>query len=113
MLNKFLYWSPRVLSVLFVMLLSLFALDVFNEYQGFAVFPPLLMHLLIPFIMLLVAIVAWKRDLFGAFFFFAFALYYVWTVGLDRHWSWYVTIAGPAVVIGTLFLLDWFRKRTD
>ncbi|MFA5173496.1 MAG: hypothetical protein WC435_03835 [Candidatus Paceibacterota bacterium] len=110
--NKFLYWSPRILSVLFVVFLSMFSLDVFNgSEQGWAIIPGLLMHLLIPFIMLLAAIAAWKWDLAGTVIFFGFAIYYVWMVGLDRHFSWYLSISGPAVVIAILFLLNYLRKK--
>ncbi|MDR3582283.1 MAG: hypothetical protein P4L67_03340 [Candidatus Pacebacteria bacterium] len=111
MATKIAHWAPRVLSVLFVILLSLFALDVLGEYQGFAVAPALFMHLLIPIVVALAAAAAWKWNLFGAAAFFAFALYYIWMVGPGRDWSWYATIAGPAAVIGALFLLDWFLAR--
>jgi hypothetical protein len=109
--KKFLYWSPRILSLLFVVFLSLFSLDVFNEYQGLAMLPALFMHLLLPIILLLAIIAAWKWDLVGAIVFLAFALYYVWMVGFNRHWSWYVTISGPAIIIGYLFLLNGLQKK--
>jgi cell division protein FtsW (lipid II flippase) len=54
---------------------------------------------------------AWKRDLAGTVIFFCFAIYYVYMVGLNRHWSWYLSISGPAVVIGVLFLLNYLRKN--
>ncbi len=111
MKNKFLYWSPRILSILFVMFLSVFALDVFSEYQGWAVLPALFMHLLIPLALLIAVIAAWKWDLVGAVVFILFALYYVWTVGLHRDWSVYAVISGPAIVTGILFLLNWLQKR--
>lgn len=111
MKRKLLYWTPRILSILFVLLLSLFALDVFGKYQGLAVIPALFMHLLIPLAVALVTIAAWKWNWIGAIAFFSFAVYYVWMVGLDRDWTWYATIAGPAVIIGILFLFDWISGR--
>jgi len=111
MTNKFLHWSPRLLSLLFLIFLSLFALDVFNEYQGLAALPALLTHLLLPFVLLLAIIAAWKWDLVGAITFLAFAIYYVIMVGFGRHWSWYVSISGPALVIGILFLLSWIKNK--
>jgi hypothetical protein len=109
--NKLLYWSPRILSLLFVAFLSLFALDVVGQYQGLALVLALGMHLLIPIGLLVVVIAAWKWDLIGAVTFFAFALYYVWIVGLGRDWSWYASISLPAVIVGSLFLLNWLHKR--
>ena len=33
-IRQFLFWSPRVLTILFALFLSLFALDVFEEGYG-------------------------------------------------------------------------------
>jgi len=109
--NNILHWSPRILSILFVCFLCLFSLDALNGYNGIATLFPLFMHLLIPLIMLVATIVAWKKDLVGMTVFFFFAVYYVYTVGLDRHWSWYVSISGPALLIGVLYLLNWLCER--
>lgn len=111
MINKFLHWSPRILSILFLIFLSLFTLDVFGEYQGLAILPALFMHLLIPLILLVVTVLAWKKDLIGVVVFFAFAIYYVYIIGFNRDWSLYASISGPAIIIGILFLLNWFKKR--
>ena len=110
MSNKILYWAPRVLSLLFVAFLCLFSLDGFTEYKGWETILALLIHLSVPIIVLLATIWAWKKDLVGTVMFFGFAIYYVYTVGLNRHWSWYVAISGPAVVIGVLFLINWIKK---
>jgi hypothetical protein len=111
MRNKFLHWSPRILALLFIVFLSIFALDVFDEYHELAVLPALFMHLLIPLTLLISVILAWKWDLFMAIIFFAFTFFYVWMVGFDRHWSWYVAISGPALLTAILFLLNWLDKK--
>jgi hypothetical protein len=111
MLKKFLYWSPRVLSILFIIFLSVFALDVFSEYQGLKIIPALLIHLAIPLILLIVLVVAWKRDLVGMIIFLVSALYYITMVGFDENWTIYALIPGPAIVIGILFLLNWLQQR--
>lgn len=111
MSNKILYWTPRILAILFVIFLSLFSLDVFSEYQGWVALPALLIHLLIPGVLLLAIIAAWKWDLIGVVLFFSFALFYIWQVGFNRPWSWYIVISGPAVIVGILFLLSWFQRR--
>ena len=63
MKNRFLHWSPRILSLIFVGFLCLFSLDVFNEYSGLSTLLPLFMHLLIPLVVLIAIIIAWKKDL--------------------------------------------------
>lgn len=106
-----LHWPPRVLSILFVGFLCLFSFDSFTEFNGWQTILAIVIHLAIPAAVLLGTIVAWKRDLTGTAIFFFFAAYYVYMVGFDRHWSWYVLISGPALLIGILYLLNWFQKR--
>ena len=111
MKNKVLYWAPRVLSILFVGFLCLFSFDSFVKFNGWETILAVLAHWLIPAIILLGTIIAWKRDLFGALLFFFFAIYYVFMVGFNRHWSWYASISGPAVIIAILYLFSWFQDR--
>jgi hypothetical protein len=111
MLNKIIYWLPRVLSLVFIAFLSIFALDVFEQYQGWDAILPLLIHLLPSFVLLLAVMVAWKYELVGACLFGLAAVGYVGMVGLDRPWSWYAVIDGPALVISMLFILGWWRKK--
>lgn len=110
-MNRLLYWTPRIASLLFVAFISLFALDVFGAYTGWELATALFMHLLPSLALLAAILVAWRYELFGAFAFLAFAAWYVWTVGPDRDWSWYLLIAGPAVVVGILYFLNWLIKR--
>lgn len=107
MKQKIVYWAPRVLSILFVLLLSVFSLDVFDQVSGWAVVPALLMHLMIPLILLIAVIVAWRYDIFGAAAFLLFIAYYFYIAGFDRHWSVYAVVIAPAAVICVLYLLSW------
>jgi len=111
MTKKIIYWLPRILGLLFVLFLSLFALDVFDAVQGWAVVPALLMHLWPALVLLALLVVGWKYELVGAATFLFFAAYYVWLVGFDRHWSWYATISLPALVVGILFFVNWLQKK--
>lgn len=110
-LDKIINWSSRIAATLFVLFLALFSLDVFTEYQGWAVWPAFLTHLLIPAVLLAAVVLAWRWELIGAAVFLALAAWYVWTVGLGRPWSWYAAIPGPAIAVAILFLLGWFQKR--
>jgi len=44
--------------------------------------------------------------------FLGLAVFYVLAIGFNRPWSWYAGISGPAVLVGILFLLSWFKKRS-
>jgi len=109
--GQILRYAPRVLSLLYVLFLSLFALDVFSEYSGWAVILPLLIHLIPSFILLIILVVAWKYELVGAVAFLGFSIFYIVNVGLDRPWSWYVGISLPSAVVGILFLLSWIGRK--
>jgi cell division protein FtsW (lipid II flippase) len=111
MKNKFLYWSPRILSIFFVIFLSLFCFDSFDEFNGWESIMATLIHLIIPFIVLIGIIIAWKRDMVGSIIFCVLAICYVFMVGFKQHWSWYVSISGPALLIAILFFLNWWNGK--
>ena len=107
MRQKIIYWTPRILALLFVIFLSVFSLDVFNEYSGWAAVPALFMHLLIPIALLVALAVAWRYDIVGVAAFLAFTAYYFYTAGFDRHWTVYALIVVPALLISFMFWLSW------
>ena len=109
--RKIIYWLPRILSIAFVLFLSLFSLDVVGEYSGWEMVVAFLMHLLPSIFLLVVTAIAWKYDLVGAIVFLGFAIFYISAVGLDRHWSWYAAISGPTAIVGILFLANWLQDR--
>ena len=106
-----LFYSPRILGLVFVGFLCLFSLDAFSEFEGWTSVLAVLMHLLIPAVVLLVVFVSWRNDLFGAALFFLLAVAYIVMVGLDRHWSWYLAISGPALVVSVLFLTNRLSRK--
>lgn len=109
--DRLLYWIPRIASLLFVAFISLFALDVFGEYRGWELVLALFMHLLPSFVLLAVIAVAWKYEILGAIVFFGFAILYLIWAGLDRPWTWYALISGPAALIGFLYFVNWLSSR--
>jgi hypothetical protein len=108
---KIIYWLPRILSIGFILFLSLFSLDVFSEYSGWNIVLPLLIHLIPSFVLLGVAMISWKYDLVGTAVFLGFAIFYIFMAGLNRPWSWYASISGPAAIVGILFLINWWLQR--
>jgi hypothetical protein len=109
--RQILFWTPRIAGIVFVLFISIFALDVFDMQLGFwGTLVALFMHL-IPSILLAAAIlIAWKREWFGAVLFIGWAIWYVAsTRGFD--WSVYVLIAGLPALIGILFLAGWILQK--
>jgi len=112
--KRLLFWTPRILTVLFAGFLALFALDVFGEHYGFwETILALFMHLLPSTILLIVIlIVSWRREwIAGALFCALAALYIVFFWG-RFPWYTYAAISGPLLLMGILFFLNWrFRAQ--
>ena len=105
-----LYWSPRVLTIVLAVFLSLFALDAFNGVQGFwPVAKELSIHLIPATVVVLALVAAWRWEWVGAGLFTLLAGLYMWEV-LPRHVDWAVTIALPLLAIAALFLLNWIER---
>jgi len=107
--RRLLYWTPRVVCILFAAFISIFAADVFEEGRGFwQTVPALLMHLIPTFVMVAVLIVSWRREWIGGILFIALgALYIAWAWNKPfASWSLLLAMAGPPVLIGALFLLN-------
>jgi len=69
-LRGFLFWVPRVLSILFILLISLFALDIFDmNLSVWDTIVGLFMHLLPSIAMIIALILAWRWEWIGAAFF--------------------------------------------
>jgi hypothetical protein len=118
--KRALFWTPRSLSILFIALLSLFALDVFDGHLGFwQTALALTMHLIPSFVLIAALVLAWRWEWIGAALYGAAGLLYVWwVVSMSRpvpaamRLIWILMIAGPAFVIAGLFLANWL-KRAD
>ena len=114
--SKFVYWTPRILSIIFLAFLVLFSFDVFgNGYTFWQTVAALLIHNIPVFFLLAVLIISWKYEIVGGIAFILAGLFYLVMESLRQPWytviSWSMIIAGPAFLIGILFLVNWFKKR--
>lgn len=103
--NK-LFWIPRVVTILFILFLSLFTLDVFSveatlveKLVGF------LVHLIPSFILLIVLIISWRYPIIGGFIFIFFSIVFTFHFKTYRFLSYFLTISFPLVIIGALFII--------
>ena len=110
-LKQILFWTPRIAGILFVLFLSLFALDIFDMQLGFwGTVVGLFMHLIPNIVLIIVIVLAWKREWVGAVGFLGWAIFYVARFhGFD--WIAYVMIAGIPALIGLLFLVGWIWRK--
>ena len=115
-INRFVYWTPRILSIIFILFLALFSLDIFDLKLGFwQTILGLFMHNLPALILLVVLLISWKYEIVGGIAFILAGLLYIIRLMMNPfEWymlSWSLTIAGPAFFIGILFFINWFKKK--
>jgi hypothetical protein len=108
--KRLLYWTPRVLCIVFAAFISIFAMDVFQKgVPLWQVALALLMHLLPTFLVLAVLALSWRREWVGGALFIALGLLYLLWARNKPFFGWEVVllIAAPLFLIGVLFLLNW------
>lgn len=112
---RILYVLPRVICILAIIFISIFALDAFDpnlsvwkQIQAFA------MHLAPSFLLLLFLLIAWKWELIGGLIFLVLGLVFSPIVFLHNYqmngsvWLslWIImTITFPFILVGVLFIL--------
>ena len=112
-LKGFLFWTPRVLGILFILFVSLFALDVFEEGLGFwGTLLALLMHLLPSIAMTIALVLGWRWEWVGTLGYLAFAIWYiVFASGREMPRGVITLMAGIPILIGILFLAGWVYRE--
>ena len=116
--QKPLYWIPRVLSILYVLCLMVFSLDVFSENLGFwGTIQGLFIHNIPALILLIASVISWKYELVGAVVFNLAGLFYIYWL-IKVHFpqqtllSCILGIDLPAFIIGISFYINWRWKKT-
>ena len=89
-----------ILSILLVVFISLFALDVFEQENWLLA---LIMHLIPTFVVILLTLISWKKELWGGILWLILGIFFM--IMSPRAWIIYV----PAMVIGGLNL--WLTRR--
>ncbi len=107
--KRVLFWTPRVLCILFALFLGWFALlEVFGEgYGSGETIVPVLMHLVPVHIVVIVLVIAWRREWVGAILFTVQGLSYILVVLGRLRWSFTFVVGGLLVLVGVLFLFNW------
>jgi len=102
-MKKFLYWLPRVLSILFICFLTLFSLDVFDiEAPWYQLVGAFFMHSIPSLILIGVTVLAWKKPKIGGWVFIAAGLVLAIVVRFNPI---SLVIFVPPVLIGILYLI--------
>ena len=111
-MNTILYWTPRILTIAFILFLGLFALDVFEGDESLIKkLVELLIHLIPNFVLILILIVAWKHEWIGTIAFTLVGIAYIVMFWGRFPVVTYLTISGPLFLIGLLFWLNWMKRK--
>jgi hypothetical protein len=118
---KILHWAPRIICILAILFISIFAADSFapeltiwQQISGFII------HLIPSFVLLIILIVSWKRELFGGIFFTLIGIVltpFIYTLNYSRNDSIAMSIGIvsmitlPFIIVGVLFLMSYFTKK--
>ncbi|HEY5689107.1 MAG TPA: hypothetical protein VIS27_12460 [Yeosuana sp.] len=118
---KILYYTPRILCVIAILFISLFALDAFETgptiWKQITAF---LIHLIPSFILTILLIIAWKKELLGGILFLIISLVFspiIFKMNYNMNHSFWMSmgiiflITIPFAVVGILFIMSHFRKR--
>jgi len=104
-------WINRTLAILFILFVSLFALDVFGMGTGFwETLVGLLIHLIPSFLLIVALAVAWRHEIIGGLIFLFFGAAY--TVLVWDNIIFGLPIAVPLFLIGILFLIQGWMKKS-
>jgi hypothetical protein len=118
---KIFHWLPRILCILAILLISLFALDSFSPertlWQNLGSF---LIHLIPSFVLIAMLIIAWKWELTGGVIFTIIGLGmspFIYSRNFQMGQSagkgllavFIVTV--PFIIVGILFIVSHFMKN--
>ena len=120
MANKFIFWTPRILAILFILFLALFSLDIFDGNYGFwGTILGLFIHNIPSLILLVILMMSWRHELVGAIIFGLLGIVgIVGTIGsMLTIPVWYmfnpifIILGVICTSVGVLFYLGWKQKK--
>ena len=120
---KVFHWLPRIICILAILFVSLFAADAFSPeltiWQQLGAF---IMHLIPSFILIAFLIIAWKWEYIGGIIFiiiglglspFVFVHNYKMNDSIWISLGIILSITIPFVIVGILFMVSHFLKKKN
>ncbi len=121
-IGKIIYWTPRIICILAILFISLFALDAVSPGQTIWKNAGALMISLLPsFVLVAILVVAWKRELAGGIILTLVGLalsVFVFNLNYNqRHFTLVQSLRNvsmlcmPFVIAGILFIVSHYRNQ--
>lgn len=120
---KILFWIPRILCILGILFISLFALDAFegdatlkNKFIGFTI------HLIPSFVLIAILLIAWKWEKIGGLIFIilgVFFSFYLFKFNYSMNQSIWISLAViasicfPFIISGVLFVIHYLKSSKN
>jgi len=105
-MGRFFYWLPRILSVIFIIAISAFALDSFSSgYIWWQAILAFIIHLIPSFILIGILLIAWKKPMIGGLLLVFISLVFI-ALSIIKGIISFLILSGPLFLIGVLFLIE-------
>ena len=122
-LNLILHWSPRIICILAILFVSIFALDSFESHQTiWQQIGNFLIHLVPSYALIAMLLIAWKWEFIGGIIFTLTGIIMSPIIYLHNyrmnHSVWIsleiiLLITCPFIIVGVLFIVNHFVKMKD
>lgn len=100
-------WFPRVLAVVYALLIALFSFDVLSmEGSLLEKLGGFLIHNIPTFIILFALYLSWKKPMYGGATFIVISAFFTIFFRTYQRWDTFVLISAPILLIGVLFILN-------
>jgi hypothetical protein len=118
--DKIIKWTPRILAILAILFISMFAFDSFSPGKTLGQnFLSLLIHLLPSIALLILLLIAWRWELAGGIIFLAAGIawsIFLYSINLTRTGVTgkaliaVLALGLPFVIAGILFIVSHYRR---
>jgi len=116
-----LHWTPRIISILAILFVSIFALDAFDSNQSiWQQIGAFLIHLIPTYVLLAILLIAWKWELAGGIIFSIISIGFtpfIYHHNFSMNHSVWMSIeiilmiTFPFILVGVLFILGYYHKK--
>jgi hypothetical protein len=111
-MKKFLAWSPRILTITFIIFISLFALDAFTEPNNFWLnLAGFFIHLIPSLILIIILLISWRQKLFGGITFIILSIIFSIFFHTYEDLIVFAILTVPMLIIGILYLIDHYKNK--
>ncbi len=108
--TRLLLWAPRLISLALCLFFGLFALDAFSAGKPpSAALVDFTIHLAPAAAVLVLALLSWRWEWIGGIAFMGLAATYA-AINWNGRLDWTLTISGPLLIVGLLFLWSWANR---